>query len=424
MRFLGPVPYAEILHYYRGAVALAFTSHLETFGQPMLEAMLAETPIIAADIPTFREIAGDIALYFPPDDSVQLARAVDEVCHERDAAKERVARGRARAAEFSWKRSVDALCEVFDRGARRESSGAPAVEERSMAFRRGRAELLLVLGSLVCLLLIGGHRGDRGPDLLRGGPARQQQEPVRRRMPTGRATATLPTWRRARSARSSTRTNTGSAFRRGAFPKTSARPRRSSSSVIPSAFGPAVEEGDTFAGLLRARFADRRIYNSSVIGYSTPDYRNVIDAFLPRHPEVKAVVLVYCLNDISSASAQNIDRYLKSETENAPKQNLTETLRSFTFLSDANDYLRSRSKLYLFIRHRLLATQTRDWKGLLPLYAEERAADVEQSVRDIAEIAAVLKARAHPVRGRALSVRVSAEEPGRSGDADPAAKTR
>ena len=79
----------------------------------MLEAMLAETPIIAADIPTFREIGGDIALYFPPDDSLLLARAVDEVCHEPDAAKERVARGRARAAEFSWKRSVDALCEVF-----------------------------------------------------------------------------------------------------------------------------------------------------------------------------------------------------------------------------------------------------------------------------------------------------------------------
>jgi glycosyltransferase involved in cell wall biosynthesis len=113
VRFLGPVPYSEILHYYRGAVGLAFTSHLETFGQPMLEAMLAETPIIAADIPTFREIAGDIALYFPPDDPAALARAVDEVRHEPDAAKERVARGRARAAEFSWKRSVDALCEVF-----------------------------------------------------------------------------------------------------------------------------------------------------------------------------------------------------------------------------------------------------------------------------------------------------------------------
>jgi len=162
-------------------------------------------------------------------------------------------------------------------------------------------------------------------------------------------------------------------------------------------FGPAVEEGDTFAGLLRTRFTNKRIYNSSVVGYSTPDYRNVIDAFLPLHGEVTAVVLVYCLNDISATSAQNIDRHLKKTTQNVAEQNLTETLRSFALLSDANDFLRSRSKLYLFLRHRLLGTQMRDWKAVLQLYSEDRAADVEQAVRDIAEIAAVLKERAIPL---------------------------
>jgi glycosyltransferase involved in cell wall biosynthesis len=114
VRFLGQVPYRNILHYYRGAVALAFPSHLETFGHPMLEAMLAETPIIAADIPAFREIAGDIALYYAPGDAVGLARAAERVRRERDAAKDRIARGRARVAEFTWNRSMDRLCRVFD----------------------------------------------------------------------------------------------------------------------------------------------------------------------------------------------------------------------------------------------------------------------------------------------------------------------
>lgn len=114
VRFLGHVPYRDILGYYRGARALGFTSLLETFGHPMLEAMLAETPILAADIPSFREIAGDIALYFPPDDAEALARAAEEVRRDPDAAKARVERGRARATEFSWKRSVDLLCQVFD----------------------------------------------------------------------------------------------------------------------------------------------------------------------------------------------------------------------------------------------------------------------------------------------------------------------
>lgn len=113
VRLLGAVPYREILGYYRGSVALAFTSLLETFGHPMLEAMLARTPIIAADTPSFREIAGDIALYFPPDDPIGLAQAVDELLREPEAADARVARGHARALEFSWRRSVDQLCEVF-----------------------------------------------------------------------------------------------------------------------------------------------------------------------------------------------------------------------------------------------------------------------------------------------------------------------
>lgn len=114
VRFLGHVPYGDILRYYRGAVALAIPSLLETFGHPMLEAMLAGTPILAADIPAFREIAGDIALYFEPDDPAALARAVARLRNDPEAARARVERGRTRAAEFSWKASVDRLCAVFD----------------------------------------------------------------------------------------------------------------------------------------------------------------------------------------------------------------------------------------------------------------------------------------------------------------------
>jgi lysophospholipase L1-like esterase len=163
-------------------------------------------------------------------------------------------------------------------------------------------------------------------------------------------------------------------------------------------FGPAVEEPQTFAGLLRARFPQRRIYNASSIGYATHDYKNVVDAFLPQHGEVKAIVLVYCLNDVSMVSAQNIDRYLKTEQEKEkpPERNLTETLRSFTLLSDLNDYLRSRSKLYLFVRHRLLGTQMRDWKVVRQLYTPEHAGDVAKSAQDLAAIAASARERGIP----------------------------
>jgi glycosyltransferase involved in cell wall biosynthesis len=115
VRFLGPVPYAKLLAYYRGAAAFVFPSLLETFGHPLLEAMLAEVPVVASDIPTFREIAGDAALYFAPLDPHTLAAQVDAVRADPAGREARIERGRERAALYSWKRSVDELCAIFRR---------------------------------------------------------------------------------------------------------------------------------------------------------------------------------------------------------------------------------------------------------------------------------------------------------------------
>ena len=101
VRFLAHIPYSEILRYYRGAVALVFPSVLESFGHPLLEAMLAGTPIVASDTPSLREVAGDVALYFPSDDPERLARAVARVIQEPEPTRARVERGRQRVAKFS-----------------------------------------------------------------------------------------------------------------------------------------------------------------------------------------------------------------------------------------------------------------------------------------------------------------------------------
>jgi glycosyltransferase involved in cell wall biosynthesis len=118
VRFLGPVPYAKLLGYYRSAAAFVFPSILESFGHPLLEAMLAQAPAVVSDIPAFREIAGDTALYFPPLDAKALAAQVDAVLADPAGTRARVARARERAATFSWERSVDGLCAVFERALR------------------------------------------------------------------------------------------------------------------------------------------------------------------------------------------------------------------------------------------------------------------------------------------------------------------
>lgn len=110
---LGPVPYERVVSFYRGAIALVFPSKLETFGHPMLEAMIAGTPVIASDIPAFREIGEGAASFFPADDPIALAARVDDLNAHPSHRNEIIAKGRERAAGYSWRRSTDALCAVF-----------------------------------------------------------------------------------------------------------------------------------------------------------------------------------------------------------------------------------------------------------------------------------------------------------------------
>ena len=110
---LGEVPYAEIRSYYARAGLFVFPSYLESFGHPLLEAMAMGLPIVAADIPVFRELAGDAAIYADPFDAEALAAAMEEaLCTPmRDTLP---ARGHERVGEFGWGDTARRLLGLFD----------------------------------------------------------------------------------------------------------------------------------------------------------------------------------------------------------------------------------------------------------------------------------------------------------------------
>ena len=64
----------EIAYFYREAAALMMLSKDEGFGLPIVEASHFGTPILASEIPVFREIAGDGATYVDTRDAASLAR--------------------------------------------------------------------------------------------------------------------------------------------------------------------------------------------------------------------------------------------------------------------------------------------------------------------------------------------------------------
>ena len=112
---LGAVPYASLAALYRDHDVFVFPSISETFGHPMVEAMAAGIPVIAADTAINREILGDCARYYPPLRSSALAdaiRALDAAPADRERM---VAKGRERVEkQFDWETHVDRLLAEFE----------------------------------------------------------------------------------------------------------------------------------------------------------------------------------------------------------------------------------------------------------------------------------------------------------------------
>ena len=89
--------------------------HGESFGVVLLEAMAAQTPIVASDIPGYRQVAraGREALLVPPGDAGALAGALIRVLTDGALADRLVEAGDARAVEFSMERLAERYLELY-----------------------------------------------------------------------------------------------------------------------------------------------------------------------------------------------------------------------------------------------------------------------------------------------------------------------
>jgi len=105
---------AQLRMLYSRAAIYAATSRYEPFGMAALEAALSRCAIVANDIPSYREIWGDAAIYFQANDAASLADVIRRLHDQRDLCRGYAARAYQRAREcFTAKRMVDEYVHLY-----------------------------------------------------------------------------------------------------------------------------------------------------------------------------------------------------------------------------------------------------------------------------------------------------------------------
>ena len=103
---LGELPNSEVRVLMARAGIFVSPSLYEPFGLAALEAAKARTPLVLADIPTYREIWGDEALFFSPGDSDALAATIDRLAGDEKLRKKSGRLAALRASGLSSRRQL------------------------------------------------------------------------------------------------------------------------------------------------------------------------------------------------------------------------------------------------------------------------------------------------------------------------------
>jgi glycosyltransferase involved in cell wall biosynthesis len=108
--FVGGVPLAETVSFYRAADVFVYPSLNETFGLPILEAMACGCPVVTSDISAMPETAGGAAVLCDPKDPASIAKAMVVALESEDQLR---AAGLRRAAQFTWAATAAATLDVY-----------------------------------------------------------------------------------------------------------------------------------------------------------------------------------------------------------------------------------------------------------------------------------------------------------------------
>jgi glycosyltransferase involved in cell wall biosynthesis len=111
VRLLGQRHHTEVMALLQGARGCIVPSRFENLSRVPIEAMAAGIPVVAADVPAYREACSDAAAYFSVDDIDGLTEVLRTLLREDRVRDELISRGRERIASVG---AGDASAQILD----------------------------------------------------------------------------------------------------------------------------------------------------------------------------------------------------------------------------------------------------------------------------------------------------------------------
>ncbi|MDD5508079.1 MAG: glycosyltransferase family 1 protein [Bacteroidales bacterium] len=107
--FTGRLALEELHQVLASAHALTYVSYFEGFGIPVVEAFACHTPVIASNLTSLPEVAGEAALLVDPFSIEQIAGAMDRLFTDESLRRELIIKGDEQGKKFSWDKTAGRL---------------------------------------------------------------------------------------------------------------------------------------------------------------------------------------------------------------------------------------------------------------------------------------------------------------------------
>ncbi|MBD3366137.1 glycosyltransferase [candidate division WWE3 bacterium] len=110
VKFLGRISDQDLPPLLSGATAFVSTSFEEGFGLPLLEAMASEVPCVVSEIPSYKALAKETAVFVDPYDPDSIAKGLAEASTTNP---QTLKKAKETAQKYSWEETAKKTLQVF-----------------------------------------------------------------------------------------------------------------------------------------------------------------------------------------------------------------------------------------------------------------------------------------------------------------------